>query len=221
MFGRCNFAAFNKYRILYESVYKKTFGTHTFLAAASATRTKSDQQSLLILPQLKSSNQSPFHTTTVQYLRQNMSSDAKFKLTEVEGDLFSAPKSHSLAHCVGADFAMGAGIAVKFKQIYAQVDKLLGQGVTSGGVAVLQDEDRYIYYLVTKPQSWGSPTYDSLRSSLTAMREHMRENHVKQLAIPRIGCGIDGLEWDKVSNELGNVFGGEELEIVVYNFVPK
>nr|XP_036220583.1 ADP-ribose glycohydrolase OARD1 isoform X3 [Bactrocera oleae]XP_036220584.1 ADP-ribose glycohydrolase OARD1 isoform X3 [Bactrocera oleae] len=150
-----------------------------------------------------------------------MSADSKFKLTEVEGDLFSAPETHSLAHCVGADFAMGAGIAVKFKQIYGQVDKLLAQGVQSGGVAVLQDKERYIYYLVTKPQSWGSPTYDSLRASLVAMREHMRKNKVQKLAIPRIGCGIDGLEWDKVSAELCKVFGDEELEIVVYNFVPK
>ncbi|XP_034667599.1 ADP-ribose glycohydrolase OARD1-like [Drosophila subobscura] len=52
------------------------------------------------------------------------------------------------------------------------------------------------------------------------MREHMRKNIVKQLAIPRIGCGIDGLEWDKVSGVLEYVFGQEQLEIVVYNFVP-
>lgn len=42
-----------------------------------------------------------------------------------------------------------------------------------------------------------------------------------KLAIPRIGCGIDGLEWDKVSAELNGVFSQEDLEIVVYNFVPK
>lgn len=150
----------------------------------------------------------------------NMSS-SNFKLNEVEGDLFSAPANFSLAHCVAADLGMGAGIAVKFKQIYGQVDELRSQNVQSGGVAVLKNNERFIYYLVTKPQSWGSPTYESLRSSLKAMREHMSSNNVNQLAIPRIGCGIDGLEWDKVSAELNNVFSNEDLEIVVYNFVPK
>ncbi|XP_055911511.1 ADP-ribose glycohydrolase OARD1-like isoform X2 [Eupeodes corollae] len=145
----------------------------------------------------------------------------KLKLSEVEGDLFSAPEEYSLAHCVGADFAMGAGIAVKFKQIYGQVNELLAQKISSGGVAVLQDKNRFIYYLVTKPASYGSPTYESLRSSLTEMRDHMKKNNVQKLAIPRIGCGIDGLEWDKVSAELNGVFGNEEIEIVVYVFVPK
>ncbi|XP_034654379.1 ADP-ribose glycohydrolase OARD1-like [Drosophila subobscura] len=115
---------------------------------------------------------------------------------------------------------MGAGIAVKFKEVYGKVDELRAQKAASGDVAVLKDNDRYIYYLVTKPQSWGKPTYESLQSSLEQMREHMRKNIVKQLAIPRIGCGIDGLEWDKVSGVLEYVFGQEQLEIVVYNFVP-
>lgn len=40
---------------------------------------------------------------------------SKFTLTEISGDLFSAPDEVSLAHCVGADMSMGAGIAVLFK----------------------------------------------------------------------------------------------------------
>lgn len=40
---------------------------------------------------------------------------SSFTLKDIEGDLFSAPKDVSLAHCVAADMKMGAGIAVKFK----------------------------------------------------------------------------------------------------------
>lgn len=47
-----------------------------------------------------------------------------------------------------------------------------------------------------------------------------KSNGVLKLAIPRIGCGIDGLTWDKVKDQLHEVFDGEPLEIVVYNFVP-
>lgn len=150
-------------------------------------------------------------------------SSGKLVLREVEGDLFSAPRTHSLGHCVGADLAMGAGIAVKFRQTYGRIDELKGQKVKSGGVAVLSDSERFIYYLVTKPESYGSPTYGDLRSSLSAMKSHMEKNGVAKLAIPRIGCGIDGLEWEKVQNELHSVFDevDKEVEIVVYNFVPK
>jgi len=102
-----------------------------------------------------------------------MSMGANYRLNEVDGDLFSAPKTHSLAHCVAADLGMGAGIAVKFKEVYGKVDELRVQKAVSGEVAVLKDDQRYIYYLVTKPQSWDKPTYDSLQASLEKMREHM------------------------------------------------
>jgi len=34
---------------------------------------------------------------------------------EVDGDLFTAPKEWSLAHCVATDMRMGSGIAVNFR----------------------------------------------------------------------------------------------------------
>lgn len=40
---------------------------------------------------------------------------APFKITEISGDLFSAGENVSMAHCVGADLTMKAGIAVMFK----------------------------------------------------------------------------------------------------------
>ncbi|XP_035895593.1 ADP-ribose glycohydrolase OARD1-like [Anopheles stephensi] len=142
---------------------------------------------------------------------------------EIEGDLFSAPKDHSLAHCVAADLKMGAGIAVRFKQLYGKVDELQAQNVGVGGVAVLPDgPQRYVYYLITKKTYNLKPTYDDLTSSLQAMKEHMAANGVGKLAIPRIGCGIDGLEWGKVKQILNTVFGQNgSYEIVVYNFIPK
>ncbi|XP_053658032.1 ADP-ribose glycohydrolase OARD1-like [Anopheles marshallii] len=142
---------------------------------------------------------------------------------EIEGDLFSAPKDHSLAHCVAADLKMGAGIAVRFKQLYGKLDELKAQNVGVGGVATLADgPQRYVYYLITKKTYNLKPTYDDLTKSLQAMREHMANNGVEKLAIPRIGCGIDGLEWNKVKEILNRVFGDTgSYEIVVYNFVPK
>ncbi|EAT35644.1 AAEL000348-PA [Aedes aegypti] len=141
---------------------------------------------------------------------------------EIDGDLFAAPKDHSLAHCVAADLKMGGGIAVKFKQVFKQVDELKAQKVGVGGVAVLKDGERFVYYLVTKRGSMDKPTYADLTKSLEAMRKHMAENGAKKLAIPRIGCGIDGLEWSQVKEILNSTFGNEkDVEIVVYNFVPK
>lgn len=51
-----------------------------------------------------------------------------FDLKIINGDLFQA--SCSLVHCVGADFRMGMGIAVKFRDLFGQVDNLKRQNVT-------------------------------------------------------------------------------------------
>lgn len=39
----------------------------------------------------------------------------QYIISELKGDVFSAPEEFSLGHCVAKDFRMGSGIAVKFK----------------------------------------------------------------------------------------------------------
>lgn len=140
---------------------------------------------------------------------------------EINGDLFSAPKTSSIAHCVAADLKMMAGIAVKFKSMFGQVDNLKAQNVKTGGLAVLKDSERYIYYLVTKAGSYAKPTYPDLMSSLSAMKDHMVNNGVKELAMPQIGCGIDGLEWEKVEKIIKVVFQETDVRVTIYKFVPQ
>lgn len=59
------------------------------------------------------------------------------------------------------------------RRTFGGVDELLSQKVKTGGVAVLKNGDRFIYYLVTKPHSLDKPTYANLALSLGAMRDHM------------------------------------------------
>lgn len=106
-----------------------------------------------------------------------------------------------------------------------------------GGVAILKDNGRYIYNLITKLSSWGKPTYELLHSSLSAMKQHMvrtlivhfkynsfrpqqAEHNVTKLALPRIGCGLDGLRWSKVRDMLVEIFQSDSIELKVYNYAP-
>ncbi|XP_064491622.1 inositol 1,4,5-trisphosphate receptor type 3 isoform X4 [Pseudopipra pipra] len=142
---------------------------------------------------------------------------ARAQVREVKGDLFSCPPSDALAHCISEDCRMGAGIAVLFKKKFGGVQELLDQKKKTGEVAVLQRDDRYIYYLITKQKVSHKPTYESMRKSLEAMRAHCLHNGVTDISMPRIGCGLDGLQWDKVSAILGEVFENTDIKITVYS----
>ena len=76
---------------------------------------------------------------------------------------------------------------------------------------------RFIYYLITKKCYNDKPTYDSLRSSLRAMRAHCESHAVARLAMPRIGCGLDQLEWSRVRRIIDEVFTSTNISIEVYS----
>ncbi|XP_033914492.2 ADP-ribose glycohydrolase OARD1-like [Acipenser ruthenus] len=139
-----------------------------------------------------------------------------FQIRHVKGDLFSCPQSESLAQCISEDCRMGAGIAVLFKRKFGGVQELLGQKKQPGECAVLRRGKRFVYYLITKKKAHQKPTYESLRKSLEAMREHCVSNEVRELSMPRIGCGLDRLDWKKVAVMIEEVFQDTDIQITVY-----
>lgn len=139
------------------------------------------------------------------------------KFSMVRGDLFSCSATSSLAHCVSADMCMGKGIAVEFKKRYGRVEELKKQGTKAGGVAILQHEGRFVYYLVTKQRYFHKPTCESLESSLRSMRDHCVANGVEELSMPTIGCGLDRLNWTDVEQMIKRVFSDISMSITIYH----
>lgn len=146
-------------------------------------------------------------------------SDTGFLLRLHYGDLFQEVEPHvSLAHCVSQDLKMNKGIAKEFRSRFGRVSELQKEGVGVGGVAVLAEgSSRFIYNLVTKAKYSGFPTYECLRKSLEAMREHAVEHNVKEIAMPRIGCGLDKLEWNAVRTLLKNVFLRHNITLTIFH----
>merc|ERR1719295_1017237 len=150
-------------------------------------------------------NQSTSSTTT-----------SGFRYEVIKGDLFTSPQSVSLCHCVSRCLGMGKGIAVLFKRKFKGVDTLRKQNVQVGGVGVLPRQNRYVYYLITKERYFHKPTYDTLTASLETMRNHAVVNEVKHIAMPKIGCGLDRLQWNRVESIIKRVFRGTNIRVSVY-----
>ncbi|XP_077991359.1 ADP-ribose glycohydrolase OARD1-like [Glandiceps talaboti] len=135
---------------------------------------------------------------------------------EMKGDLFGCDEGVSLVHCISQDCRMGKGIATLFRDKFGGVDELRAQDVKPGGVAVLKRDKRYVYYLVTKVKYSDRPTLKDLQSSLEALRRHCEPHDVNHIAMPRIGCGLDGLEWRRVSPIIRDIFKHTNINITVY-----
>lgn len=138
-------------------------------------------------------------------------------ITEKQMDLFDAPRGYSLAHCISADFALGAGIAVAFNDRYNMRERLSEtynycSEDFETGCSFQIDE---VYNLVTKKKAFHKPTYNNLADALYELKEQLEENGVTKLAIPKIGCGLDRLDWNEVKSLIEEIFEDTDIEILV------
>lgn len=138
----------------------------------------------------------------------------------INKDLFTVPKEYALAHCVAADLKMSRGIATAFRRKFGKIDELQRQDPTVGKALHIQHRNQHLFYLVTKDWSYQKPTYESLRKSLLDLRKQLLLQGLKKLAIPRIGCGLDGLAWNVVRKMIEDVFKDEGISILICNFTP-
>ena len=145
------------------------------------------------------------------------------KLTIVKGDLFTAPKSFSLCHCISADFALGAGIAKKFAEMGVRDELIKCYGKAKPyyllGECLFTTATEWYgeYSLVTKYKYYHKPTYETLRKCLVDLRWNCEFGvHKETIAMPKIGCGLDKLEWTEVEKIIRDVFKDTDIEIVVY-----
>ena len=136
-------------------------------------------------------------------------------ITFEKRDLFTVPQGYYLAHCISADFALGAGIAKTFDEVYNMRFKLFREYDNyeyEGGDSLPIDN---VFNLVTKKKCYHKPTYDSLREALECMKDEMEILGVTKLAMPHIASGLDRLDWNTVLEIICEVFEDMDVEILI------
>ena len=111
----------------------------------------------------------------------------------------------AIAHCISADAKMSKGFAETISnRINGLQDYCYKSKVFVGSVIPFWDNNakRFIYNLVTKNKFFEKPT----RTSLENMRGHALLNNVHIITMPKIGCGLDKLSWNKILKILKDTF---------------
>ena len=142
-----------------------------------------------------------------------------------QGNLLES-RAQALVNTVNTVGVMGKGIALMFKerfadnfQRYAAACKA-GQ-VQTGKMFVTQmpelDGPRWIINFPTK-QHWRAPSQMAwVVQGLQDLRRFLLENKIKSVAIPPLGAGNGGLDWDAVREQIERALGDlDGIEIVVF-----
>lgn len=147
-------------------------------------------------------------------------------LSEMHGDLMiAASDGMPIAHCINAECRLGAGIAKMIEYRYRIAHDLYIQKPKIGDVIDVQrtlgpdGPVLHIYNLVTKQSPNDLPTYESVTTTLCTLRkicDSDKSGIYDILCMPRIGCGLDKLEWPKVMKIIINVFRGSHTHVRIY-----
>lgn len=129
-------------------------------------------------------------------------------LNEIKRNLFTVDKEYSLAHCISFDLAMSKGIAVEFQKRFNLREKIRPL-LTNWPDCIFVNN---VFNLITKQNYWKKPTYLTLEQALIKMRQLATANNITKIAMPKIGCGLDRLQWGRV-RELLTMF--DDIEILV------
>ena len=78
------------------------------------------------------------------------------------------------------------------------------------------ESNNFIYNLVTKSKFFENTTLDNIRNSLENMRGHALLNNVTKISMPKIGCGLDKLQWTDVLELIQHTFtySGIQIQII-------
>lgn len=136
---------------------------------------------------------------------------------EQKKDLFSVDNDYYLAHCISADFGMGKGIVVEFNKRFDMKNKLKQlypnylQTWTNGDCL----KEGKVFNLITKKRYYDKPTLITFKNALIKLKETCLEENITKIAMPKIGCGLDQLNWNDVKRLLFETFEDTDIEIFV------
>ncbi|MCC5922058.1 MAG: macro domain-containing protein [Cyclobacteriaceae bacterium] len=135
-------------------------------------------------------------------------------------------KADALINTVNTVGVMGKGIALQFKKAFPSNFNSYKKACSDGLVDIgrlyvskdysLTSGEKYIINFPTKTH-WRKPSeYDYIKLGLSDLKRVIKEYDIKSIAIPPLGAGNGGLNWERVKELIKTYLEDESIEIIVY-----
>lgn len=148
----------------------------------------------------------------------------------IKGDMFT-DRSEAIVNTVNCVGIMGKGVALEFKkrwpQNFKEYKKVCDDKTLSPGLMFIHDNSdmfnagpRYLINFPTK-QHWRSKSKISfIEAGLDDLVNQVRKLRIQSVALPPLGCGNGGLEWQEV-RKLVETKLAELSEVDFHVYVPE
>jgi O-acetyl-ADP-ribose deacetylase (regulator of RNase III) len=144
----------------------------------------------------------------------------------IEGNILdsAAPVLVNTVNTVGV---MGKGIALQFKKAFPDNFRAYSQACKTGDIAIgklflskdssLTAGEKLIINFPTKTD-WRKPSeYSYIEAGLKDLIRIILENNIKMIALPPLGAGNGGLEWERVKKIIEKMLSSlTDVEILIY-----
>ncbi|HEY4320398.1 MAG TPA: macro domain-containing protein [Gemmatimonadales bacterium] len=143
----------------------------------------------------------------------------------IQGNLLDAP-AEALVNTVNEVGVMGKGIALQFRDAFpesareyvaaAEAEKVkVGRVFVTYGSSLLGP--KWIIHFPTK-KHWRNPSQLTwIRDGLKDLARVIQREGIHSIALPPLGCGNGGLQWNLVRKEIAGALGGiPDVEITVF-----
>jgi len=143
----------------------------------------------------------------------------------VIGDMLQA-EAEALVNTVNTVGVMGKGIALQFKEAFPHNYKIYADAckrkeLIPGKLLAVWDSNselgkKLIINFPTKTH-WKSPSkYEYIKNGLIVLKELIIAKGIASIALPPLGCGNGGLEWNKVRPMIEEHLDGLSIHVMVF-----
>lgn len=141
------------------------------------------------------------------------------------GDILEAD-AEALVNTVNCVGVMGRGIAMQFRKAFPECFKaykaICDRKELHPGKMLVCDLGRFenprlVINFPTKRHWKGKSKLEDIEAGLAALVALVRQRHIRSIAIPPLGCGLGGLEWDEVRTRIEQAFADlADVHVLVF-----
>lgn len=103
-------------------------------------------------------------------------------------------------NCVGV---MGKGLALEFKNKYPLNFEIYKKACDNasfniGNLLIVPVDNKFIVNFPTKKHWRNKSDLEFIKIGLEELKVAIKDFNIKSIALPKLGCGLGGLDWNKV-----------------------